>query len=56
MRPLRMDEGTDPADPLVCPKCGANLDPGEQCDCEIEEDIDHENDTEKDTHPEFQRV
>jgi len=23
MRPLRMDEGTDPADPLVCPKCGA---------------------------------
>ena len=23
MRPLRMDEGTNPADPLVCPKCGA---------------------------------
>jgi hypothetical protein len=41
----------------ICPKCGANLDPGEPCDCEEnEEDEFHENDTDKDTHPELQRV
>jgi DNA-directed RNA polymerase subunit RPC12/RpoP len=43
----------------VCTECGAALDPGEKCiDCSenYEEDTDHENDTEKNTHPELQRV
>ncbi len=22
----------------TCPRCGANLDPGERCDCELEEE------------------
>lgn len=25
----------------TCPKCGANLDPGEPCDCEVEEKSDY---------------
>jgi hypothetical protein len=42
----------------TCSDCGSNLDPGETCDCKLnyEEDTDHENDTEKNTHPELQRV
>lgn len=37
-----------------CSICNGYFDHGEPCDCESEEDIDHENDTEKDTHPELQ--
>ena len=42
----------------ICPKCGANLDPGEKCiDCEENEEVtSNEDDTEKVTHPELQRV
>ena len=42
----------------TCPECGATLDPGETCDCNLNlmEDTDNEDDTEKDTHPELQRV
>lgn len=42
----------------ICPDCGAYLDPDEPCDCNLnsEEGTDHENDTEKDTHPELQGV
>jgi hypothetical protein len=42
----------------TCPDCGAHLDPGETCDCQLnnEEDIDHEDDLKKDKHPELQRV
>ena len=41
-----------------CPVCKGNFDHGEPCDCQLnfEEDTDHENDTEKNTHPELQRV
>lgn len=39
-----------------CPVCNGNFDHGEPCDCEKREDTDHEDDTEKNTHPEFQRV
>lgn len=28
----------------VCPNCGANLDPGERCDCQDEEDRDERED------------
>jgi hypothetical protein len=42
----------------ICPECGAALDPEEKCDCQLEneKDIDHENDTEKNKHPELQGV
>jgi hypothetical protein len=42
----------------TCPICGANLDPGEACDCIInyKEEVKHENDAKKNNHPEFQRV
>jgi rubredoxin len=42
----------------TCPDCGANLDIGERCDCnlEYEEDTSREDDIKKDTHPELQRV
>ena len=43
----------------TCPDCGANLDPGEECqDCkeDYEEEMLHEDDSEKDRHRELQRV
>ena len=43
----------------ICPKCGANLDPGEKCtDCitNNEEVTSNEDDIKKPTHPELQRV
>ena len=42
----------------TCPDCGASLDPGEACDCNKnnEEETFNANDTEKNKHPEFQRV
>lgn len=42
----------------TCPRCGANLDPGEPCDCEEEnkEETSNEDDIKKPTHPELQRV
>lgn len=33
----------------TCPICGANLDPGERCDCEEEHDEQIRNETESDT-------
>jgi hypothetical protein len=42
----------------TCPLCKSNNDFGEPCDCnqDIEEETSNENATEKDTHPELQRV
>lgn len=42
----------------ICPDCEATLDPGEACDCQLdyEEDKYHEDDTQKNPHPELQRV
>lgn len=41
----------------TCSYCGANLDPGEKCDCNKNKEVMlYEDDTKKDTHPEFQRM
>ena len=42
----------------TCPVCKSNNDFGEKCDCNlnIKEETSSENVTEKDTHPELQRV
>ena len=42
----------------TCPDCGANLDPGEKCtDCnKNKEEKQYEDDSEKVTHSELQRV
>ena len=40
-----------------CPICDGNFDHGEPCDCENNEEVtSNEDDTEKVTHPELQRV
>ncbi len=31
---------------IICPCCGATLDPGERCDCERDDNRDTENDKE----------
>ncbi len=42
----------------ICPRCGAHLDPGETCDCQLndEEGMSHENGAEKNNHSELQRM